>query len=138
MNDLELAKDLLKDELTIVLAKDTVIYKDNKRGIKPMLDLINNEIDLTGFSVADKVVGKGAAVLFIYSKVKEIYTKVISAPALEILIKYNIKVSYDKLVENIINRKGDDICPMEKAVLNINDIDLAFRTLKKANENKIS
>ncbi len=138
MNDLELAKDLLKDELTIVLVKDTVIYKDKKRGIKPMLDLINNEIDLTGFSVADKVVGKGAAVLFIYSKVKEIYTKVISAPALEILIKYNIKVSYDKLVENIINRKGDDICPMEKAVLNINDIDLAFRTLKKANENKIS
>lgn len=138
MNDLELAKDLLKDELTIVLVKDTVIYKDKKRGIKPMLDLINNEIDLTGFSVADKVVGKGAAVLFIYSKVKEIYTKVISAPALEILIKYNIKVSYDKLVENIINRKGDDICPMEKAVLNINDIDLAFRTLKKVNENKIS
>lgn len=138
MNDLELAKDLLKDELTIVLVKDTIIYKDNKRGIKPMLDLINNEIDLTGFSVADKVVGKGAAVLFIYSKVKEIYTKVISVPALEILIKYNIKVSYDKLVENIINRKGDDICPMEKAVLNINDIDLAFRALKKANENKIS
>ena len=138
MNDLELAKDLLKDELTIVLVKDTIIYKDNKRGIKPMLDLINNEIDLTGFSVADKVVGKGAAVLFIYSKVKEIYTKVISVPTLEILIKYNIKVSYDKLVENIINRKGDDICPMEKAVLNINDIDLAFRALKKANENKIS
>lgn len=138
MNDLELAKDLLKDELTIVLVKDTIIYKDNKRGIKPMLDLINNEIDLTGFSVADKVVGKGAAVLFIYSKVKEIYTKVISVPALEILIKHNIKVSYDKLVENIINRKGDDICPMEKAVLNINDIDLAFRALKKANENKIS
>lgn len=138
MNDLELAKDLLKDELTIVLVKDTIIYKDNKRGIKAMLDLINNEIDLTGFSVADKVVGKGAAVLFIYSKVKEIYTKVISVTALEILIKCNIKVSYDKLVENIINRKGDDICPMEKAVLNINDIDLAFRALKKANENKIS
>lgn len=138
MNDLELAKDLLKDELTIVLVKDTIIYKDNKRGIKAMLDLINNEIDLTGFSVADKVVGKGAAVLFIYSKVKEIYTKVISVPALEILIKYNIKVSYDKLVENIINRKGDDICPMEKAVLNVNDIGLAFRALKKANENKIS
>ena len=58
--------------------------------------------------------------------------------ALELLKQYHILVTYDKLVNNIINRKGDDLCPMEKAVLDINDIDKAFAILKEKNENSIS
>ncbi len=138
MTDIELGKLLLVDDKTIVLVKDDIIYEDKAKGIRPMLNYILNNYDLRGFSVADKVVGKGAAVLFIYANIKEVYAKVISKVALELLKQYHILVTYDKLVNNIINRKGDDLCPMEKAVLDINDIDKAFAILKEKNENSIS
>lgn len=138
MTDIELGKLLLVDDKTIVLVKDDIIYEDKAKGIRPMLNYILNKYDLRGFSVADKVVGKGAAVLFIYANIKEVYAKVISKVALDLLKQHHILVTYDKLVNNIINRKGDDLCPMEKAVLDINDIDKAFAILKEKNENSIS
>lgn len=64
--------------------------------------------------IADKVVGKGAAALMILGGVKEVYAKVISDPAFDLLEKSGVKVSFGKRVEHIINRKGDDICPVEK------------------------
>ncbi len=64
--------------------------------------------------VVDKVVGKGAAALMMLGGVKEVYAYVISRVALNLLDNSDIKVCYARLVENIINRKGDDICPVEK------------------------
>ena len=84
MTDIELGKSLLVDDKTIVLVKDDIIYEDKAKGIRPMLNYILNNYDLRGFSVADKVVGKGAAVLFIYANIKEVYAKVISKVALEL------------------------------------------------------
>ena len=50
-------------------------------------------------------------------EITELHAFVISRPALETLKKYNISVTYDALVDNIINRSKTDICPMEKAVI---------------------
>ncbi len=64
--------------------------------------------------IADKVVGKGAAALMILGGVNEVYAGVISDPAFALFEKSEVKVSFGKRVEHIINRKGDDICPVEK------------------------
>lgn len=133
MNNLEKAKLNLKDENTLVLVKGEIIYVSQGHGVRPMLDFINNKIDLTGFSVADKVVGKGAAMLFIYAKISEVYARLISKPALAVLNEHKVKVTYDKLVNNIINKRGDDLCPMEKATLNIDDILEAYKVLCEKN-----
>lgn len=69
---------------------------------------------LDGALAADKVVGKGAAALMILANVKEVYAEVISKPALRLFEDSNIPVAYTHLADNIINRKGDDICPVEK------------------------
>lgn len=48
----------------------------------------------------------------------------------EILKKYGVRFKYETLTDKIINRKGTDICPMEKAVEGVFDIDEAYTVLK--------
>ena len=74
-----------------------------------------------GLSAADKVVGRATAYLYVLLKVKEVYAQIISQPAVDALREHGIDVTYDKLVPNIINRKGDGICPFEETVMPIND-----------------
>ena len=64
MTDLELAKRNLAGH-TICLCKDGKLLTSNKRGISPMMDFIEEGRDVTGYSVADKIVGKAAAFLFV-------------------------------------------------------------------------
>lgn len=45
--------------------------------------------------------------------------------------EHNILYSYGTLTEKIINRSGTDICPMEKTVANINDIEIGYIKLKE-------
>lgn len=132
MNNLEIAKNILiHNDKTCVLCKGDIIYLSEDKGIAPMINFINNGLDLNGFSAADRIVGKAAAMLFILAGVKEVYASVISKDAIEIFSQYGIKYTYDTLTEKIINRKGNDICPMEKAVKNISQPKLAYEAIKK-------
>ena len=45
--------------------------------------------------------------------------------------KYKIPYSYGTLAKEIINRDGTDMCPMEKTVLNIDDLDEAYVALDR-------
>lgn len=68
---------------------------------------------LNGGRVADKVIGKGAAALMVAGKVKEVYARVISRHAFDLFTGAGIPLTYGTLVDNIINRRGDGICPVE-------------------------
>lgn len=131
MKDIDLAKSLLKDDKTLVLVKGETVYTSDLSGIKPLIQYLDANTNLEGFSLADKIVGKAQAMLCVKAKIKEVYAKVLSKNGEQILIKYNIPYTYDVLTENIINRKKDDICPMEKAVKDIDDIEEAYEELKK-------
>lgn len=128
-NDLNTAKVALEGHC-IALCKGNSIIVDDKHGIRPMLDFITKQWDLTGYSVADIVVGKAVATLFVYSKIKAVYAEVLSKPALEYLNAHDIEVEYGTLVDNISNRAGDGICPMELCVANIDDANEAYFALK--------
>ncbi len=131
MNNIETAKEkLFSADFSCVIVKDELVITSEKKGISPLLNFIEENRNFEGFSVADKVIGKAAALLFVKLNIKEIYAKIISEPAIEIFKKYGISYSYDKVVPNIINRTGDDICPMEKTVLEINSPDEALEMLK--------
>ena len=91
------------------------------RGVAPLLKWLDEGINLQGFSAADKVVGKGAAYLYILLEVKEIYANVISRPALDTLKKHNIPTSYAILTEAVKNRDNTGLCPIESAVMNIDN-----------------
>jgi len=76
---------------------------------------------LVGTTVIDKIVGKAAALLICYFKAKEVYTKLLSKSAIEVLEKHGIGYKSEIVVENIRKRDGTDICPFEKIVLEIED-----------------
>ncbi len=115
-NDLAIAENLLKEKsyACVVVRDGDVVFSSEKRGIAPLVEFNEFSDSRGGFSLADKVIGKAAALLCIYSGVGHVYANVISTPAVNALVKNNIDVSYDSEVPSIKNRAGDGLCPMEK------------------------
>ena len=110
-----------------------VIYNNDhtllfhKRGVQDLHQLLRTSPDtLRGAMIADKVVGKGAAVLMTAGGVRWVYADVISQSALEFLLTHNIEAEYGRVVPNIINRAGTDICPVEKLCMQCEDIEDAL------------
>ena len=130
MTDIERAVKNL-DGHTISLCKGRMVLTCDKRGIAPMMDFIADGVDLAGYSVADLVVGKAAAMLFVKTGIREVYAKTMSVGARTVLDKFGLGYQYDKLADNIINRDGTDICPMEKAAANVSDPNEAYVCIKK-------
>ncbi len=131
MTDIEKAKQyLLLDNYTCVLCKDCEIHTSAQRGVKPLVIWLESGNDFNGFSAADKVVGKATAFLYVLLGIKEVYANVISKSALQVLVDNSINVEYGELVENIINRQGNGICPFESAVLEINDAQNAYKAIR--------
>ncbi|MCQ2307879.1 MAG: DUF1893 domain-containing protein [Bacteroidales bacterium] len=131
---LNTAKTLLKTRnfTLVAISSDKEVFTSSDRGVKPLLHLLENEKDfLKGASVADKVIGKAAALLMVLGGIKEVHTNVISEPAAEIFEKHNITFFFDKKVERIINRKGDGLCPMETLCIDVEEPSEAFEKIKE-------
>ena len=121
---IEIAKDcLFENDFSCVVVKDSkVLHSVNGKGIRPLLNLYkSHREDLCESYVADKVIGKAAASFLICAKVKEVFGKIVSESAVTLLKEYNIPVSYDLLIPDILNIEYTDICPMEKLASTSND-----------------
>ncbi len=130
MTDLEKAVKALGGH-TIALCKGENIITSDKKGISPMIGFIDDGADLRGYSAADLVVGKAAAMLFVKAGIKEVFAKNLSKSGKEYLEKHGITVKYDLLTDKILNRSGDGICPMECAVSDTEDFDEGYRLIKE-------
>ena len=121
-SNLENARSALKSQgYTCVLWKDGIVHTTTLRGVRPLVQWLEEGLAVRGFSAADKVVGKATAFLYCLLGVTELYAGVVSKSALAVLKENGIRTEYGELVENIINRKGDGICPFEEAVLGVED-----------------
>ena len=128
---LERAKSLLKStDSTIAVVSVDDVYTSQERGVKPLLHLLTEKKGfLKGASVADKVIGKAAALLMVLGGIKEVHTLIISEPAIKVFEKYNIPCFYDKKVDRIVNRTGDGLCPMETLCLDVDEPQEAFQKI---------
>lgn len=119
MDDLERAAALLQDEgaACVILHGDTHISAAGL-GVRPLLQYRK---ELSGAVVADKVVGKAAALLAIAFGVRALYGAVMSKPAEAVLRRHGMPFAYGMLVSHIVNRTGDGVCPLEAAVWDIDD-----------------
>ena len=110
-----------------VIYNNDHIHLFHKRGVQDLHQLLRTSPDtLRGAMIADKVVGKGAAVLMTAGGVRWVYADVISQSALEFLLTHNIEAEYGRVVPNIINRAGTDICPVEKLCMQCDNIEDAL------------
>ena len=130
MTDLDIARAHL-DGHSICLCKGGEILTDDGRGISPMMRLLAERRDLRGFSVADLIVGKAAAMLFVKAGIACAYGEIMSEAGREYLIAHDIPCTFGTLTQRIINRRGDDICPMERTVQNIDDCEAGYLALRQ-------
>lgn len=130
---LDAAANLLDEKaFTCVLYNGENIITSTQRGVAPLVDIINRYGHLEGYVAADKVVGRATALLYVKLGVSAVYAKTLSEGAASIFKKHSIPFTYDSSAEYIINRKGDDMCPMEKTVWEITSPDEAFDAVRTA------
>lgn len=122
---------LQKQQLTCALVNGDLVFISKERGVKPLLDCYYANAIEPGFSAADKVVGKAAAFLYVLLGAKQLYADVLSRPALAVLQQHGIEVRYGQLTDAIKNRAGTGFCPMETAVLAIEEAPEALCAIEK-------
>ena len=133
MSNIDSAKQILgKEGATLVIVKEgRVLFTSDSSGIRGLLQAVEKKgKEMVGSSVADKVVGRAAALLLAYSEVNEVYAFVISKEGLKVLTENRIKVEYQNMVKTILDRTGKSICPFEKFSSKIFTLDTAYEQLK--------
>lgn len=116
MNSLEAAKLTLKDGgyRCVIASAGKVVFTSQGRGIAPLVEYYHQYGEAhPGAALADKVMGRAAALLAQLVGIGEAYTDVISQGALEELNKAGIAASFETKVDVIQNRAGTGLCPME-------------------------
>lgn len=129
MTDLQLAVKEL-DGHSVCLCRNGTFTTFDGRGIQPLIRAIEMNVDFSGYSAADIIVGKAAAMLFVKLGVVAVHGCVMSEAAKEFLERKSIPYSFDKLTDKIINRSRTGICPMEQTVSDIDNIDKAYTLLR--------
>ena len=115
---------------TCVVCRNDAVHTATLRGVRPLLDWLDKGPSLAGFCAADRVVGRAAAFLYCLLGVTEVYAKVMSRPAAQVLADHGISVHADIFTDGIINRKGTGPCPFEAAVMEITDPGEALTTIR--------
>ena len=128
----ELIAILHGEKLTLVVrSEDGEIHRFIQRGVKDLLSLVTERPELLrGALVADKAVGKAAAACMVTGGIRQVYADVMSEPALTLLEAHGVKASYGQLVDHIINRAGNDWCPMERLSRDVDDPTAIIQKIK--------
>ena len=120
---------LLEEGCTCALAHGEKILTSTQRGVVPLLAWLESGENYQGGVVADKVVGKTAAYLYVLLGVASVHAKVISKAAEEVFQCFHLPYTYERSVEAIRNRTGDGFCPMERAVWGLDDPQTAYEKI---------
>lgn len=124
-------KVLVSGMFTCVACKGGTVFVSEERGAGPLISWIDGKDDLSGASVADKVVGKGSAFLYAILGVAEVWAAVMSDPALKVLKRYGIAATCETVVPEIKSRSRTRRCPYEDATWDIDDPAEALAAIRK-------
>ena len=127
-------KLLLENKAACVLldSKGKTLMIEKGRGVSPLLTIYDaRKGNMKNTIVVDKVIGKATAAIAVCGKVKHVHAEVMSKRACALLKKHKITYSCTLLVPEILNRKRNGLCPMEKSVMNIDDPVQAMSALRR-------
>lgn len=131
--DLKIARSTLsKENLSLVIVSGgEVILRSQNHGIAELLGALERFGDtLHGASIADRIVGKAAAYLVLYARMKGIYAPVVSRDARDLLSQAGLECKFGKVVPWILDVEGKDRCPLEKLCASIWSPQEAFNALR--------
>ncbi len=133
MNDLVQARQRLDtDQLAFVLVREgKVIATGDDYGVRELLAAVDRLGPLArGACLADKIVGKAVALIVVHAGISAVDTGVASESAVKLLQRHGVPLHTTSVVPQILNRRGDGPCPMEKATMPIEDVALGLETLR--------
>lgn len=139
MNKEEIIASLTKKEdgYCLYLVSDQEVLGFKEEHLTALINLLKSGRSFDDYEAYDTVVGKAAAAIFLKLKVKSVYALLLSDSAFALLKKHNVDVDYQTKVPFIINRQKTGLCPMEEALLNVEDHETMIETiLKKEKELK--
>lgn len=137
MDCLETARRMLKEQsFSLVIVKPGIlVHATRKYGVIGLVEAIENYgVELSGAAAADRIVGRAAAMLCLYANIAAVYAEVISRKALNVLSEKNVKVEYETLVPEILNRMKNDVCPFEKLIADCSKEEECFEKIRRFKE----
>lgn len=128
----EKAKQLLLESgSTFVLVNSDRVFRSNGRAVATLVQLLKEDsLLLRDSCIADRVVGKAAAMMMHYGGIKEVYGNIISEPAAAYFEKHGVSFYFRQKVPNILNRDRSGLCPMEKLCLGIDSSQVAYKEIE--------
>ncbi len=133
MRDLDLAKKTLgsKNVSIVIVKKGKILFESSMSGINPILQAIEKlKHKMSGSSVADKIVGRSAALLLVYSHVNEVFASVLSIEGRKVLEENGVKYEFSSIVQKILDKTGKNTCPFESFSYNITSPNQAYKLMK--------
>ena len=116
----------------VIVTRDGTRYESRNRGVAPLLELVERlGKALREAVLADKVIGRAAALLTVGAGFRRVYARVLSEPARQVLETAEIPVEWGRLVAGIRNREKDGPCPMEALTMDVDDPGEALRKLRR-------
>jgi uncharacterized linocin/CFP29 family protein len=141
MLDVEIAKrQLFEKGFSLVIVKDEkIILETRQSGVNGFLSAIEElgRERLHAASVADRIVGRAAALLCVYCGVKAVYAVVLSEEGKSVLKENSVSLEFKNLVPSILNRQKTGTCPFEKIVSTVSDGQEAYEKLKSCISEKV-
>ena len=134
VEDMDVARDILsKTDCSIAVVKNgNILTKKQGDGMRPILEAIDElREDMQGSIVGDRILGKASALLCVYSKVTGVYSPQATKTAIAVLIRAGILSQTEETIPYIKNRDGDNLCPFEKMLVDVDSPDEAFKILKE-------
>lgn len=116
---------------TILVVKDgKIVFSTKVPGLKAIFEAAEHLRDeFKGAAVADKVVGKAAALLYAYFQVSSVYGSLMSEGASKVFRDQGIEFRFGRLVPVILGKDRVRVCPFERRVAGISDPRNGFRIL---------
>ena len=101
MRALSRAVRLLHRGYTCVACDRDRVLTSQKPGVAPLLEWLDSDESLRGCTVADRTVGREAAMLLLRSGVSTVYADVMSAPARSLLREAGVETEFAALVREL-------------------------------------
>jgi hypothetical protein len=99
-----------------------LVFQSSSKGIQPHLEAIDFLGEsLQGTVMVDKIVGRAAALLILYSGAAEVHAAIISTQGRRAMEMHGLRFTYLEEVEHIKMRDGRIYCPFEAMVQGLSD-----------------
>lgn len=125
---------LEKSGKSLIICKGgRVIFESDSQGIRPHIEALEKlgRKSLKGSIILDKIVGRAAALLILYSSASKVYTLLVSSGARSLLESHKVGLIFREETPFIKMKDGVFLCPFERMVQDVSDPEYAYNIITR-------